>query len=103
MLSRNVYPQTRPGKWSVLLFLAVFLLLLVSALIVQSAQPLNVDTIFDNTWAAIVSMLAIAAALGAFVVGIYTILRNHERSVAVFVTVSLGVLVALFVLMQLFL
>ncbi|MDL5376869.1 hypothetical protein ACNOIU_14985 [Exiguobacterium mexicanum] len=103
MLSRNVYPQTQPGKWSVLLLLAVFVLLFVSALIVQSAQPFNFDTLFDNTWAAVVSMLAIAAALGAFVVGMYTILRNHERSVAVFFTVSLGGLVALFVLMQLFL
>lgn len=103
MLSRNVTPQTRPGKWSVLLLLAVFLLLLLSALIVQSAQPFNVDTLFDNTWATVVSMLAIAAAVGAFVVGVYTILCNHERSVAVFFTVSLGGLVVLFVLMQLFL
>lgn len=103
MLSRNVYPQTQPGKWSVLLLLAVFVLLFVSALIVQSAQPFNVDTLFDNTWATVVSMLAIAAAVGAFVVEVYTILCNHERSVAVFFTVSLGGLVALFVLMQLFL
>lgn len=103
MFSRNVYPQTRPRKWSVLLLLAVFLLLLMSALIVQSAQSFNVDTLFDNTWAAVVSMLVIAAAVGAFVVGVYTILRNHERSAAVFFTVSLGGLVALFVLMQLFL
>ncbi|WP_214788247.1 hypothetical protein [Exiguobacterium sp. s21] len=97
MLSRNVYPQTRPGKWSVLLLLAVFFLLIISALIVQSGQPFNFDTLFDNTWAAVV------AAFGAFVVGVYTTLRNHERSVAVFFTVSLGGLVALFVLMQLFL
>ncbi|TCI52973.1 hypothetical protein EVJ24_10620 [Exiguobacterium sp. SH1S21] len=102
MLSRNVYPQTRPGKWSVALLLAVFLLLVVSALIVQSGQPFNFDTLFDNTWGVVFSMSAIAAALGAFVVGLYTILRNHERSVAVFFTVSLGGLVALFVLMQLF-
>lgn len=103
MLSRNVAPQTRPGKWSVLLLLALFLLLSVSAFIVQSGQPLNLNTLFDNTWGAIVSMLAIAVALGAFVLGLYTILRNHERSAAVFFTVSLGGLVALFVLMQLFL
>ncbi|TCI47369.1 hypothetical protein EVJ27_04390 [Exiguobacterium sp. SH3S2] len=102
MLSRNVYPQTRPGKWSVVLLLAVFLLLVVSALIVQSGQPFNFDTLFDNTWGVVFSMSAIAAALGAFVVGLYTILRNQERSVAVFFTVSLGGLVALFVLMQLF-
>lgn len=102
MLSRNVYPQTRPGKWSVVLLIAVFLLLLVSAFIVQFAQPFNFDTLFDNTWAAVVSISAVAAAFGAFVVGLYTILRNHERSVAVFSTVSLGGLVALFVLVQLF-
>ncbi|EPE60514.1 putative membrane protein [Exiguobacterium sp. S17] len=101
MLSRNVYPQTRPGKWSVVLLFAVFLLLVVSTLIVQSGQPFNFDTLFDNTWGVVFSMSAIAAALSAFVVGLYTILRNHERSVAVFFTVSLGGLVALFVLMQL--
>lgn len=103
MLSRNVYPQTRPGKWSVLLLLAVFFLLIISALIVQSGQPFNFDTLFDNTWAAVVSLSAVVAAFGAFVIGLYTIFRNHERSVAVFFTVSLGGLVALFVLMQLFL
>lgn len=102
MLSRNVYPQTRPGKWSVGLLLAVFLLLIASALIVQSGQPFNFNALFDNTWATIVSMAALAAALGAFGVGLYTILRNQERSVAVFFTASLGGLVALFVLMQLF-
>ncbi|OGX79036.1 hypothetical protein A6395_08935 [Exiguobacterium sp. SH31] len=102
MLSRNVYPQTRPGKWSVVLLLAVFLLLVVSVLIAQSGQPFNFDTLFDNTWGVVFSMSAIAAAIGAFVVGLYTIFRNHERSVAVFFTVSLGGLVALFVLMQLF-
>jgi len=103
MLSRNVYPQTRPGKWSVLLLLAVFSLLIVFALTVQSGQPFNLDTLFDNGWAAVVSILAIAAAFGAFIVGLYTIFRNHERSAAVFFTVSIGGLVALFVLMQLFL
>ncbi|MCC5893357.1 hypothetical protein [Exiguobacterium sp.] len=102
MLSRNVYPQTRPGKWSVGLLLAVFLLLIVSTLIVQSGQPFNVNALFDNTWATVVSMAALTAALGAFVVGLYTIFRNHERSVAVFFTMSLGGLVALFVIMQLF-
>lgn len=102
MLSRNVYPQTRPGKWSVVLLLTVFLFLALSALIVQSGQPFNFDTLFDNTWASIFSMSAIAAALSAFIVGLYTILRNHERSVAVFFTVLLGGLVALFVVMQLF-
>lgn len=101
MLSRNVYPQTRPGKWSVVLLLAVFVLLVVSALIVQSGQPFNFDTLFDSTWGTVFSMSAIAAALVAFVVGLYTILRNHERSVAVFFTVSLGGLVALFVVLQL--
>lgn len=103
MISRNVYPQTQPGKWSALLLLAMFLLLIVSALIVQSGQPLNSDALFDNTLATVASMAAVAAALGAFGIGLYTILRNHERSVAVFFTVSLGGLVALFVLMQLFL
>lgn len=102
MLSRNVYPQTRPGKWSVVLLLAVFLFLVASALIVQSGQPLNFDTLFASTWGTVFSMSAIATALVAFVVGLYTILCNHERSVAVFFTVSLGGLVALFVIMQLF-
>lgn len=102
MLSRNVYPQTRPGKWSVALLLAVFLLLIVSSFIVQSGQPFNFDTLFENTWGSVFSMAAIAAALGAFIVGLYTILRNHERSAAVFFTVVLGGFVALFVITQLF-
>jgi predicted membrane channel-forming protein YqfA (hemolysin III family) len=76
---------------------------MVSAFIVQSAQPFNLDTLFDNTWAAVVSITAITAALGAFGIGLNTIFRNHERSTAVFFTVSLGGLVALFALMQLFL
>ncbi|RHB49984.1 hypothetical protein [Exiguobacterium sp. AM39-5BH] len=103
MLSRNVYPQTRPGEWSVLLLLVLFLLFIISAFIVHSAQPFNLDTLFDDTWSAVVSITAITATLGAFVIGLYTIFRNHERSAAVFCAVSLGGLVVLFVLMQLFL
>ena len=102
MISRNVYPQTRPGKWSVWVVLAVFLLLIVATVSTQSAQPFNTGTLFDNTWAAAASMTAFAAAIGAFFVGLYTILRNQERAASVFFTVLLGGLVVLFVLFQLF-
>lgn len=47
-------------------------------------------------------MTAFAAAIGAFFVGLYTILRNRERAASVFFTVLLGGIVVLFVLFQLF-
>lgn len=102
MISRHVYPQTRPGKWSIGLLLAVFLLLIVATVSPQSAQPFNVSTLFDNTWPAIVSMTALAAAMGTFFVGLYTILRHRERATSVIFAVLLGALVILFVLLQLF-
>lgn len=102
MISRNVYPQTRPGKWSIGLLLAVFLLLIIATTSPQSAPSFNVSTLFTNTWPAFVSMTALAAAMGAFFVGLYTIFRHHERATSVIFAVLLGGLVVLFVLLQLF-
>lgn len=81
-------PSTAAGAWAVGLFALGVLLLIARMLAPLLGLPLNF----------LVALIPIALA---GVTSLYAVGRERERSVAVFITLGVGVLVALFLLAEL--
>ena len=60
------------------------------------------ETFFDNLWISIPMLGAGASAIAAFIAGIIAIIKNKERSVLVFISSLVGLLVLFFVLGEVF-
>lgn len=85
-------PRSRSARWSLNLTLgSVFLVAVFSGLVLSGQR--GGDTFFSNPWLAGTGSAAAVSAIVAAVVGLYSIVRDHERSPTVFVTTTLGLLV----------
>ena len=85
--SVHLTPNTTAGKWAVglsVLGLALFITRMLAPLI---GLPLNY----------LVALLPVAVAGG---VSLYAVWREHERSLAVLITLAFGLLVAFFLLAE---
>jgi|SRR3990167_9730085 len=91
-------PKTKLGKWSVGLIIAFFLLLAVGMFVVSVLGQQGGETFFDNPMISIPMLGSGSSAIAAFFTGIFGIIRNKERSVFVFVSSLIGLLVFIFVL-----
>jgi len=95
-------PKTFLGKWSVGLIVAFFLLLATGMFVVSVLGQTGGETFFDNPVISIPMLGAGAGAIAAFFTGVSAIVRNKERSVFVFVSSLIGLLVLFFVLGEVF-
>ena len=86
-------PQTKLGKWSV--WLNVFFLIIIAA----SIFLVNVLGIlsYDDHWWDVTVPVVFFASIAAFILGIIAIIKNKERSVFVYASVIIGLLVILFI------
>ncbi len=89
-------PKTRNGKLSVILIIFFFLSLATSRILVAFGQR-GGQGIFSNPILAVTGLLAFGFGTGAFLTGIFGIIRNKERSILVFLATILGFLISLFV------
>ena len=92
-------PKSKLGKWSIGLIIAFFALLGVFALFIMSGER-GGATYFSNLKLAILGTLAGVCAISSFGVGLASIIKNKERSVFVFLSSSLGLLVFLWILAE---
>jgi len=92
----GILPQTQPGKWSVGLILAFFLLFGLFQLLVASGQR-GGATIFDNMLLTVPIFAAGAAGIASFITGFMSMFRRGERSVLVFLATAVGFFVLFFV------
>ncbi len=88
-------PRTRLGKWSAWLIVAFAALLGAFQALVASGQR-GGDTFFSNILLAIPMILAATSGIGAFITGLISIVRRKERSIAVFLAVTFGLVVLVF-------
>ena len=95
-------PKTTLGRWSVGLVVAFFLLLATGMFVVSVLGQTGGETFFDNPVISIPMLGAGACAIAAFFTGVSAIVRNKERSVFVFVSSLIGLLVLFFVLGEVF-
>jgi len=86
-------PQTKLGKWSV--WLNAFFLIIIAA----SIFLVNVLGIlsYDDHWWDVTVPVVFFASIAAFILGIIAIIKNKERSVFVYASVIIGLLVILFI------
>ena len=94
----SVLPKTLLGKWSVGLIILFFLLLATGMFVVSVLGQTGGETIFDNLWISIPMLGAGACAIAAFIVGGFSIVKNHERAISVLIAAILGLIILIFVL-----
>ena len=86
-------PKTRSGKWSVWLN-TFFLIIIVISII--SVKLLGLLSYGDHWWDVTVPIV-FSASIVAFILGIIAIKINKERSVLVYISVTIGLLAILFI------
>ncbi len=99
----NILPKTKLGKWSVGLIIAFFALLLFTAIVVigllnQDGSQVNVN----KTLVSVPVLCAVLSAVAAFITGILSIRKHKERSILVFASTAIGLLLILYQIISLF-
>ena len=88
----NVMPNSCPGKWSIGLIVLFFLFLFPFFFFIASGER-GGETFFSNLLLTIPFLLAAISGIGAFLMGLISIVRNKERSFLVFVSTGIGMIV----------
>ena len=88
-------PKTTLGKWSVALIFAFIVFLISFQLIVASGQR-GGETFFSALVLTVPILIAGICGVSAFVTGLIGVIRSRERSVIVYLAVTIGLLVLLF-------
>jgi len=88
---------TKLGKRSAWLIVAFAVSLASFGILVTSRQR-GGDTFFSNLLLAIPMTIAAAAGISAFITGLVSIIRTKERSISVYLSVTFGLIVLVFVL-----
>jgi len=86
-------PKSRLGKWSVGLN-AVFMTIIITSLIL--VLVLNVLS-FDDHWWDVTVPIAFLLSMAAFFLGIRAVSKDKERSILVYLSIVIGILVILFI------
>ena len=92
-------PKTTLGKWSVALIVAFIILLVSFQLLVASGQR-GSETFFSALILTVPILIAGITGVSAFVTGLIGVIRSRERSVSVYLAVTIGLLVLLWVLAE---
>ena len=86
-------PQTKLGRWSVWLNAFFLVTIGISIILVNVLGILS----YDDHWWDVTVPITFLASIAAFILGIIAILKNKERSVLVYSSVIVGLLVILFI------
>ena len=90
-------PRTQWGKWSAGLLGGFFLFFLLMNLLVALGQE-GGDTLFDNLALSIPAIFGGLCGVSAFFFGTYSIFKQQERSVLVFLATLIGFLILVFLI-----
>ena len=94
-MKSNLWPETVLGKWSVGLQTFFVIVIVTSIILVKVLGILSFD---DHWWD--VTVLVFLASIIAFITGIRAVRKNKDRSIVVFLSIFLGLLVILFLLLH---
>ena len=89
----QIKPQTKLGKWSVWLNSFFLIAIAASVMLVYVFGLLS----YDDHWWDVTVPITFLASIVAFILGSITIIKNKERSVFVYSSVIVGLLVILFI------
>jgi hypothetical protein len=91
-MKTDFMPKTRLGKWSVWLNAFFVIVIIISITLVNVLGVLSFD---DHWWDVTVPILALTT-ITAFILGMVAIIKK-ERSVLVYISVTIGLLAILFI------
>jgi len=95
-------PKTRLGKISVILILLMFLFLVLMMIIVQVQVSRANQTFFDNLWLSIPGFLGMASGITSFATGLISIIKRKERSIFVYISTFIGMMMLWFLIGEAF-
>ena len=88
-MTLNFLPDTKLGKWSVILFIVLVVLVAYFFLMTGVFNQTGGDTFFSNLNLAIPMVVAWASGLVSLILGILAVLGAKSRSILVFVIIVL--------------
>jgi len=98
----HLLPTTRLGWWAVRLLVAFAALIVVGMSLVGAGQKIGGEEAFDDGWLKVsllgVGLTVVLVGVLAGVTAAFAIVRRGERSVLVFLSLIVGLLVALLLL-----
>lgn len=87
-------PKTRLGKWSVGLHIFFLIAIITSIVLVKILRVLN----FDDHWWDVTVAIVFPASIIASIIGIIAKSKYQDSSISVFLSISLGLCVILFII-----
>jgi len=96
----SFFPKTRPGRWSVLLFLLLVLLVSYFFVMVKVFGQRGGDTFFSNLNLTIPMLSAWAAGFSSFIFGLIAVFRAKSRAVLVYLVLILSFLTTLYGILE---
>jgi hypothetical protein len=98
----KVWPETVPGKWSVVSF-GIFLLGAVALLAAATSGQTGGENLLDNLWLGIPGIVGLVGATTSMISGLVAVLGRRERATVVVLTATASTVVFLFVALSLIL
>lgn len=92
----KIKPETKLGKWSVLLNLFFIIVITLSIILVKIIGVLSFEV--GHWWDIVVNVFL--ASIVAFIIGIIAIIKKKEHSLLVYLSVLIGLLSILFILLH---
>lgn len=96
----SFFPKTKLGKWSLIFFLAVVVLIIIFFLMITVFDQRGGDTFFSNLYLTIPMIVAWIAACLSFITGIISIIKSREKSIAVYITTLICILITIYGLLE---
>lgn len=93
-------PGTRMGWWAAGLAAAFVVMLIISAIVVVPASEVTSNVGWRQTWLPFWFIFMLLCGLAAGVVGLIAVIKKHERSWLVWLTILLGAFVLFLVLFE---
>ena len=94
-------PSTRLGKIASILIIAFILSIAVFFLLIGVFDQKGGDTFFSNPILTIPFLLAFACAATSFIISLIAIIGKRERSISVFLSMIIGLLITAYGAMEL--
>lgn len=91
-----IKPETKLGKWSVLLNAFFLVVIMTSIILVKVLGVLSFDV--GHWWD--VTVLVFLASIAALIVGVIAVIKNKERALSVYLSIIIGILTILFLLLH---
>ena len=92
----SFWPKTKMGKWSLGFFVVAIVSFTIFILLISIFDQRGGETFFSNLYLAIPIIMFIILGCLTFLTGIIAIIKYNARSISVFISTLLGLIIILF-------